>query len=181
MQGCTSIDFQLKQFCASDSFKFHFFFIRTCEITCKPTGFFSEKSNLGKRVLPPLQIYKGDPRLHIPPSVKASSAMELKFGVFRFLPILVFYSQKQRRSMIFTCCAVLNACLSLCSGCSRCSDDPWLWKRRPQFELHAGIKMVQVPGLPLNICNLGLQRLETMQFLWSKGDCVWCLGLNHWV
>ena len=33
------------------------------------------------------QVYKGDPRPHIPPCVMASSALGLKLDVFRFLPI----------------------------------------------------------------------------------------------
>ena len=90
----------------------------------------------------------------------ASSDVGLKLGIFGFLPTT---QAKTNASAIFARCAAFYTCLSLHSDRSWCRWHTHLTNhscfdygktQRPQFEHHAGIKMVQVLGSPLYICEV---------------------------
>ena len=106
------------------------------------------------------QIYKGDPRPCIPPSVMASSNMRLKLGVLCFCRL---HMQNKWVHDLRSPCGVLRMFIFTSRPqymqVTYTSDELWLfWVREKleysQYEPHAGIEMAQVLGSPLFICGV---------------------------
>ena len=111
------------------------------------------------------QIYKGDPRLRIPPRVMASSATGLKLGVFGFLPTTqaktnakTMRPRSLRTMQHFTRVSFSSSNCSRCRWHTQLTNHGYFDHRKnpktPNLSPMPGLKMAQVLGSPVCICGM---------------------------